>query len=79
FGSTTTFTEKFTPHKDTPIITIDFKESRIVDMSALEAIKKIIDKYKDHNKQVILLNINTEGKRLMANSKLFEDNLLENS
>ena len=79
FGSTTTFTEKFTPHKDTSTITIDFKESRIVDMSALEAIKKIIDKYKDHNKQVILLNINTEGKRLMANSKLFEDNLLENS
>lgn len=79
FGSTTTFTEKFTPHKDTFTITIDFKESRIVDMSALEAIKKIIDKYKDHNKQVILLNINTEGKRLMSNSKLFEDNLLENS
>lgn len=79
FGSTTTFTEKFTPHKDTSTIIIDFKESRIVDMSALEAIKKIIDKYKDHNKQVILLNINTEGKRLMANSKLFEDNLLENS
>lgn len=79
FGSTTTFTEKFTPHKDTSTIIIDFKESRIVDMSALEAIKKIIDKYKDHNKQVILLNINTEGKRLMSNSKLFEDNLLENS
>ncbi|MCC9043000.1 SulP family inorganic anion transporter [Myroides sp. M-43] len=79
FGSTTTFTEKFTPHKDTSTITIDFKESRIVDMSALEAIKKIIDKYKSHNKQVILLNINTEGKRLMTNSKLFEDNLLENS
>ncbi|WP_121966915.1 SulP family inorganic anion transporter [Myroides sp. N17-2] len=79
FGSTTTFTEKFTPHKDTSTIIIDFKESRIVDMSALEAIKKIIDKYKSHNKQVILLNINTEGKRLMTNSKLFEDNLLENS
>lgn len=79
FGSTTTFTEKFTPHKDTTIITINFKESRIVDMSALEAIKKTIDKYNDQGKQVILLNINDEGKRLMTNSKLFDSNLLENS
>ncbi|MDR0227756.1 MAG: SulP family inorganic anion transporter [Flavobacteriaceae bacterium] len=79
FGSTTTFTEKFTPHKDTTTIIIDFKESRIVDMSALEAIKKIIDKYKEHNKQVILININAEGKRLLSNSKLFSEDLLENN
>lgn len=79
FGSTTTFTEKFTPHKDTAIITIDFLESRIVDMSALEAIKKVVDKYKEHNKQVILININAEGKRLLSNSKLFTDDLLENN
>jgi len=48
-------------------------------MSALEAIKKVVDKYKEHNKQVILININAEGKRLLSNSKLFTDDLLENN
>ncbi|MTG97726.1 SulP family inorganic anion transporter [Myroides albus] len=79
FGSTTTFIEKFTPDKDTQIITIDFKESRIVDMSALEALKKVTDKYEDIQKRVIVLNINPEGKRLIENSKLFKNNILENN
>lgn len=72
FGSTTTFTEKFTPNDDPHIIIIDFKESRVVDMSALEAVKKVMDRYHKLEKVVILKNINREGKRLLKNSKLFD-------
>lgn len=79
FGSTTSFIEKFTPLTDTPVIYLDFKESRIVDMSAIEALKKLIDKYQEQNKQILLINVNAESKRLLINSKLFNSNLLENN
>ncbi|MDM1495378.1 SulP family inorganic anion transporter [Myroides odoratimimus] len=79
FGSTTSFIEKFTPLTDTPVVYIDFKESRIVDMSAIEALKKLIDKYQEQNKQILLINVNAESKRLLINSKLFNSNLLENN
>ncbi|MFM9401485.1 SulP family inorganic anion transporter [Myroides odoratimimus] len=79
FGSTTSFIEKFTPLTDTPVVYLDFKESRIVDMSAIEALKKLIDKYQEQNKQILLINVNAESKRLLINSKLFNSNLLENN
>ncbi|MEC4052788.1 SulP family inorganic anion transporter [Myroides odoratimimus] len=79
FGSTTSFIEKFTPLTDTPVIYLDFKESRIVDMSAIETLKKLIDKYQEQNKQILLINVNAESKRLLINSKLFNSNLLENN
>lgn len=79
FGSTTSFIEKFTPLTDTPVVYIDFKESRIVDMSAIETLKKLIDKYQEQNKQILLINVTAESKRLLINSKLFNSNLLENN
>ena len=79
FGSTTSFIEKFTPLTDTPVVYLDFKESRIVDMSAIETLKKLIDKYQEQNKQILLINVNAESKRLLINSKLFNSNLLENN
>ncbi|MDM1396013.1 SulP family inorganic anion transporter [Myroides odoratimimus] len=79
FGSTTSFIEKFTPLTDTPVVYINFKESTIVDMSAIETLKKLIDKYQEQNKQILLINVTAESKRLLINSKLFNSNLLENN
>ncbi|MDH6599365.1 MFS superfamily sulfate permease-like transporter [Myroides gitamensis] len=71
FGSTTSFSEKFTPQEDPNKIIIDFKESHIADMSALEILKKIIAKYQELNKQVILRNLRADSIRLLENSKSF--------
>lgn len=69
FGSTTTFLEKFTPKEDTDEIIIDFKESRIVDMSALDALHKLNAKYEKLNKKMILINLSRDSVRLIKTAK----------
>ncbi|CAD7814761.1 Bicarbonate transporter BicA [Chryseobacterium aquaeductus] len=71
FGSTTTFTEKFDAINDPEKIIIDFKESRIVDMSAIEALKKIIEKYESNNKTVILKHLSADCITLLKNASGF--------
>lgn len=71
FGSTTTFTEKFDAKEDPDLIIIDFKESRVTDMSAIEALKKLVGNYERYGKKVILKNLSEECVRLMDNSDVF--------
>ena len=71
FGSTTTFSEKFEIDDDPQKIIIDFKESRIVDMSAIEALKKIIAKYNEAEKQVILRHLSEDSIQLLKNANGF--------
>lgn len=71
FGSTTAFLEKFDIDKDPTTIIIDFQESRIVDMSAIETLKKLIDKYKNQNKQVVLKHLSSDCKKLLENANGF--------
>lgn len=52
FGSTTAFMDKFDALTDTDKIIIDFKESRVADMSAIEALKKLTEQYKNHHKKL---------------------------
>ncbi len=72
FGSTTSFAEKFIPQEDPNCIIIDFKESHIADMSALEILKKVIVKYQELNKKVVLRNLRADSLRLIHNSKAFQ-------
>ena len=69
FGSASTFMQKFDISTDPQKIVIDFQESRIVDMSALEALKKVRDRYEALGKQVNLQNVNDDGRRLIENTK----------
>lgn len=69
FGSATTFMEKFDIQEDPQEVIIDFAESRIVDMSALEALNKITDRYTKAGKHLALKNINDDGRRLIENAK----------
>lgn len=71
FGSTTAFTDKFDIASDPKSIIIDFKESRIVDMSAIEALKKIIEKYKEQDKQVVLKHLSPDCIKLLDNASGF--------
>jgi len=77
FGSTTAFSEKFMPQDDPATIIIDFRESHIADMSALEVLKKVMNKYEEQNKVVILRNLRADNIRLLENSQYFQHIKLE--
>jgi SulP family sulfate permease len=51
FGSITAFNEKFDILNDPNEVIIDFAESRVVDMSAIEALNKITERYHKLNKK----------------------------
>lgn len=72
FGSCTHFLEKFNPQEDPETIIIDFKESRIADMSAIETLKKLYNQYENLGKKIILENMSAESQRLLKASHLFD-------
>ena len=69
FGSTTTFLEKFDVNNDSDEIVIDLKESRVMDMSAIEALDGITLKYTQQNKKVILRHLSQDSIRLLNQAK----------
>ncbi|SFN83158.1 sulfate permease, SulP family [Chryseobacterium oleae] len=71
FGSTTAFLEKFDIANDPENIIIDFKESRVVDMSAIETLNKITEKYKAQNKHVVLKHLSPDCIQLLNNAHGF--------
>lgn len=73
FGSCTHFSEKFDPVNDPDEIIIDFAESRIVDMSAIEVLKKVCDQYANVGKSVSLVHLNPDSRRLLQSSRLFPE------
>ena len=68
FGSTTAFLDKFDVQEDPSEIIIDFKESRIADMSAIDAVHKITDRYKKLNKSVTLKHLSADSRKLLRNA-----------
>ena len=65
FGAVTTFTEKFSPKTDPEKIIIDFKESTISDMSAIEALNNLTKKYSAEQKTVYIKNLNPQSLALL--------------
>lgn len=78
FGSTSTFIEKFDVQEDPEIVIVDFKESRVVDMSAIEILNKLTEKYAKVNKKVVLRHLSRDSVRLLENAKgIIEVNIEE--
>lgn len=78
FGSTMNFLEKFDVQGDPSIIIIDFKESRINDMSAIEALNNLSKKYKKVGKTVHLKHLSPDSIQLLKNAEAVIDvNILE--
>lgn len=78
FGSTMNFLEKFDVQGDPSIIIIDFKESRINDMSAIEALNNLSKKYKKAGKTVHLKHLSPDSIQLLKNAEAVIDvNILE--
>lgn len=78
FGSTTAFAEKFDPANDPEEVIIDFEESRIADMSAIEAVHNITKKYHKVGKKVHLRHLSSDCVQLLQNADAIIDvNILE--
>ncbi|MDC1451159.1 SulP family inorganic anion transporter [Vicingaceae bacterium] len=78
FGSTTAFAEKFDVQNDPNEVIVDFKESRIVDMSAIEAVNKLTERYLKLGKVVHLKHLSADCITLLENAnQLIDVNVLE--
>jgi len=78
FGSTTLFAEKFDVLNDPDEVIIDFAESRLVDMSAIEAVNKITERYRKVGKKLHLKHLSKDCQRLLANADdIIEVNVME--
>ena len=78
FGSTTAFVEKFDVQNDPTEVIIDFAESRITDMSAIDAVNKITERYAAVGKTVHLKHLSNDCVELLKNAAAIIDvNILE--
>jgi sulfate permease, SulP family len=78
FGSVTAFSEKFDVLNDPNEVIIDFEESRVVDMSAIEALNKITERYHKVGKKVHLKHLSADCRTLLKNAEAIIDvNVME--
>lgn len=78
FGSIAAFSEKFDVLNDPNEVIIDFAESRVVDMSAIEALNKLTERYHKVGKKVHLEHLSSDCKKLLKNAdSIIHVNVLE--
>ncbi|WP_142604582.1 SulP family inorganic anion transporter [Solitalea koreensis] len=78
FGSTAGFSEKFDVLNDPNVVIIDFAESRVVDMSAIEALNAITHRYHKIGKKVHLKHLSKDCVGLLKNAEAIIDvNIIE--
>ena len=78
FGSVTVFNSKFDVLNDPDEVIIDFKESRVVDMSAIEALNKITERYHKVGKKVHLKHLSKDCVKLLQNAEeIIDVNMME--
>ena len=78
FGSVAAFNEKFDVVDDPDEVVIDFAESRVVDMSAIEALNKVTERYAKSGKKIHLKHLSKDCLRLIKNAEsLIEVNIIE--
>jgi SulP family sulfate permease len=78
FGSISVFNSKFDVLNDPDEIIIDFEESRVVDMSAIEALNKITERYSKVGKTVHLKHLSKDCRKMLHNADAIIDvNVLE--
>lgn len=78
FGSVTTFSEKFDIQNDPQRVVIDFKDSRVADMSGIEALNKLTERYRSAGKQLLLKHLSPDCRLLLKNAAdVIEVNIFE--
>ncbi len=72
------FSEKFKIDEDPKQIIINFKESRVSDMSAIDVLNTITKKYSDAGKTVHLQNLSADCVRLLNKAEaVIEVNIIK--
>ncbi|HMO61709.1 MAG TPA: SulP family inorganic anion transporter [Ferruginibacter sp.] len=78
FGSVSAFNEKFDILNDPNEVIIDFRESKVVDMSGIEALNKLTERYLKLDKKLHLKHLSEDCRKLLANAdKVIEVNIIE--
>lgn len=78
FGSVANFTDKFDISSDPENIIVDFKHSRVADMSAIDALNKLTERYKKINKNLHLIHLSEDCRRMLNNAdEIIEVSVLE--
>lgn len=78
FGSVATFHEKFDVQSDPDQVVIDFSESRVADMSAIDALNTLSEKYTKAGKNLQLRHLSEDCRVLLNNAdKLIKVNIDE--
>ncbi len=78
FGSVGVFNEKFDVSNDPNEVIIDFSESRVADMSGIEALNKITERYAKVGKKIHLKHLSTDCRQLLKNADdIIDVNVLE--
>jgi len=78
FASTSAFQDKFDPINDPIEVIIDFKDSRIVDHSGIDAVQKLTERYSKLGKKVILRHLSEDCRRMLSRAgSMIEVNVCE--
>ncbi len=78
FGSISAFNEKFDILNDPAEVVIDFSESRVVDMSGIEALNKITERYHKVGKKLHLKHLSSDCRQLLKNANdIIDVNIVE--
>ncbi|TKB98846.1 SulP family inorganic anion transporter [Pedobacter cryophilus] len=78
FASVSAFNDKFDVLNDPIEVIIDFSESKVVDMSGIDALNKLTERYKNVGKKLHLRHLSSDCLKLLNNaSEIIEVNILE--
>lgn len=69
FGSVMAFNEKFDITNDPNEVIIDFKDSRVADMSGIDALNKLTEKYRSAGKKLLLKHLSEDCRILLKNAE----------
>ncbi|HSP84066.1 MAG TPA: SulP family inorganic anion transporter [Gillisia sp.] len=78
FGSVQAFNDKFDVLNDPDEVVVDFLESRIVDMSGIEAVNKLTERYHKQGKKLHLKHLSQDCRLLLSKADAIIDvNIIE--
>lgn len=78
FGSVSAFNEKFDVINDPDEVIIDFRDCRVADMSGIDALNKLTQRYRKANKKLQLKHLSPDCKLLLKNAEdVIDVNILE--
>ncbi|MAF90633.1 MAG: sodium-independent anion transporter [Bdellovibrionaceae bacterium] len=70
FGSVQSFQDLFTPREDPSKVFVDFKNTRVVDYSSIEALTNLIKKYQSQNKEIFIQNLSPDCQSVVKKAGL---------